>query len=88
MPDTTQQIAYIPMIFPDADFSRSEVNSLPLIQSIDKSIKELKQNLYEHQRVTEHRLSNLENDVSDLKKALLRFKVSFGIKVGHEDCSY
>ena len=70
MPETTQQVAYIPMIFPDADFSRSEINSLPIIQSIDKSVKELKQNFYEHQRVTDHRLSNLESDVSNFKKSV------------------
>ena len=90
MPETTQQIAYIPMIFPDADFSRSEVNSLPLIQSIDKSVKELKQHSYEHQHVTDHRLSNLENDVSDLKKTVNTLKndvaeLKSDMKIVHAD---
>ena len=74
MPETTQQLAYIPMIFPDADFSRSEINSLPIIQSIDKSVKELNQNFYEHKRETERRLTNLENDVSGLKKDVTDLK--------------
>ena len=74
MPETTQQIAYIPMIFPDADFSRSEINSLPLIQSIDKSVKELKHGLYEHQRTTDNRLANLENNVSGLKNDAANLK--------------
>ena len=67
MPENVQQVAYIPMIFPDADFSKGEVNSLPLIKSIDKSVKEIKQDLYECQRAAEQRLSNLERDTSELK---------------------
>ena len=67
MPDTTQQIAYIPMIFPDADFSRSEVSSLPLIQSIDKSIKELKQGLYERDRDNRHEFDSLNKGIANLK---------------------
>ena len=74
MPETTQQLAYIPMIFPDADFSRSEINSLPIVQSIDKSVRELNQNFNEHKHATERRLANLENDVSDLKKDVPNLK--------------
>ena len=74
MPETTQQLAYIPMIFPDADFSRSEINSLPIIRSIDKSVKELNQNFYEHRHATDSRLANIENDVSGLKKDVTNLK--------------
>ena len=44
-----------------------EINSLPLIKSIDKSVKEIKQDLYEYQRAAEQRLSNLERDTAELK---------------------
>ena len=67
MPDTTQQVAYIPMIFPDADFSRSEVNSLPLLQRIDKSVKELKQESYERDRNNRHEFASLNKEIASLK---------------------
>ncbi|MBR2207220.1 MAG: hypothetical protein IJ859_00250 [Synergistaceae bacterium] len=68
MPETTQQLAYIPMIFPDADFSRSEINSLPLIQSIDKSVKELNQNFYEQKQETAKMFASVDKDIADLKR--------------------
>ena len=68
MSEATQQLAYIPMIFPDADFSRSEINSLPLIQSIDRSVKELNQNFYEQKQETVKRFSSVDKDIADLKK--------------------
>ena len=67
MPETTQQIAYIPMIFPDADFSRSEVNSLPLLQSIDKSLRELKQESYERDWENRHEFDALNKEIANLK---------------------
>ena len=64
---TTQQVAYVPMIFPDADFSRSEVSSLPLIQSIDRSVKEFKQKLYEHEQDSKHEISSLNKEIANLR---------------------
>ena len=74
MPETAQQIAYIPMIFPDADFSRSEINSLPLIQSIDKSVKELKQNFYEHARDNRHEFDSLNKEITNLKSDFVEMR--------------
>ena len=78
MPETAQQIAYIPMIFPDADFSRSEVNSLPLLQSLDKSVRELKQGAYERDRENRHEFDALNKGIANLKSdfAELRSEVN------------
>ena len=40
-----QQLAYVPMIIPDMKFDSGELNSMPLIRSIDKSVRGLSDGL-------------------------------------------
>ena len=65
--EKTQRVAYVPMFFPDVDFQHGEINSLPIIRSIDKSVKEIKQDLYEHRHENKNEFNELRNEIRNLK---------------------
>ena len=65
--ERAQQLAYIPMYIPDIDFQSGEINSLPITKSIDKSVKEIKENLYEHRRENQNEFKEVKKDIADLK---------------------
>ena len=58
--EAREQQLYIPIIHEEGD-------SMPLIKSIDESVHGLNNELYKHRHETEHRLVNVERDVSELK---------------------
>ena len=53
------QQLYIPLTTDDG--------TMPLIKSIDNSVRGLNNELYKHRHETEHRFVNVERDVSELK---------------------
>lgn len=65
--ERAQQLAYIPMYIPDIDFQNGEINSFPIIKSIDKSVKDIKENLYEHRRENQSEFKEVKKDIADLK---------------------
>ncbi|MBR0232908.1 MAG: hypothetical protein IJQ47_02575 [Synergistaceae bacterium] len=63
----SQRTGYLPIIFSD-DFKSAELGNLPLIQSIDKSVKKLTDEFYEFKRETNNRFEVIEKDIAFLKK--------------------
>ena len=63
----SQRTGYLPIIFSD-DFKSAELGNLPLIQSIDKSVKKLSDEFYEFRRETNNRFDIVEKDIAFLKK--------------------
>ena len=51
----------------------------PLIQSLNESIRELRDDLYDHHRETTRRLTSLEGSMTEGGKELSEVKVSVGV---------
>ena len=77
-----QKIAYIPIITPDAFTALPDgklpggktVSAMPLIHSIDKSVRELKEHLWGFKKETNSAISEMRQNISALKEDMSAIK--------------
>ena len=60
-----QQLAYVPMIIPDMKFDSGELNSMPLIRSIDKSVRDVANSMSDFRREVREELREIHKELKD-----------------------
>ena len=65
MEERTQQLAYVPMIIPDMKFDGGELNSMPLIRSIDKSVRGLSDGLANFRSEVREEFREIHKELKD-----------------------